>query len=103
MRPAPSVQTTHRLGERGILYGQEAVTEGGYRAVADKEKNVHPVGILRTRGARTIGMGSWLTTQAFDATADRITEGLGKAGKIDGVLLALHGAMAVDKAPLQSG
>jgi len=102
----PNITTLLDWENGGILYGQEAVTEGGYmgyvggyRAVADKEKDVHLVGILRTQGATTLGMGSWLTTQAFDVIADRITEGLQKAWPLDGVLLALHGAMAVTGIP----
>lgn len=38
---------------------------------------------------------SWLTTECFDKYANEIAERLAGAGKLDGVLLSLHGAMAV--------
>ena len=48
------------------------------------------------------GFSSWLTPDCFDKYSYEIRDGLkatGKAGKIDGVLLALHGAMAASSAP----
>ncbi|MFO8059813.1 MAG: M81 family metallopeptidase [Bacillota bacterium] len=38
---------------------------------------------------------SWLDTECFDKYAGEIAQGLAEAGDLDGVLLALHGAMAV--------
>jgi microcystin degradation protein MlrC len=85
------------LHGKDVLYteeqGESYIT--GYKEAAAKEKDVELVGVLRTRGPVTLGMGSWLTTEAFDVIADRIVDGMKKAGKLDGVLLALHGAMAV--------
>ena len=102
----PNITTLLDWENGGILYGHEALITTrprtyitGFKAAAEEERDVQLVGILRTRGARTVGMGSWLTTQAFDVIVDRITEGLKKAGKLDGVLLALHGAMAVKNIP----
>ncbi len=45
------------------------------------------------------GFQSWLTRECFDKYADEIAERLDGAGPLDGVLLALHGAMAVDGVP----
>ncbi len=42
---------------------------------------------------------SWLTTECFDRYADEIAAGLASAGRLDGVLLSLHGAMAVKDVP----
>ncbi len=41
------------------------------------------------------GFSSWLTTDCFDKYANEIAEELKAAGTLDGVLLSLHGAMAV--------
>jgi len=99
----PNITTLEAWEKGGIRYGEEALnTEGegksyitGYKEAAEREKDVELVGILRTGWPATVGMGSWLTTEAFDTIADRIMEGLKEAGELDGVLLALHGAMAV--------
>ena len=103
----PNVTTLEDWEKGGIRYGNDALgTEGqgksyitGYKEVAEKERDVELVGILRAESPRTVGMGSWLTTEAFDTIANRIIDGLKKVGKIDGVLLALHGAMAVTGVP----
>ncbi|MCG8403316.1 MAG: M81 family metallopeptidase, partial [Firmicutes bacterium] len=42
---------------------------------------------------------SWLTTDCFDKYANEIAAGLAAAGRLDGVLLSLHGAMAVTAVP----
>jgi len=103
----PNVTTLDDWEKGGILYGDDALdTEGqgktyitGYKEAAEKDKAVELVGILRTQRAMTVGMGSWLTTEAFDTITGKIVEGLKGAGKLDGVLLALHGAMAVTGVP----
>jgi microcystin degradation protein MlrC len=103
----PNITTLEDWEKGGMLYGKDALmTEGegrsyitGYKEAAEKEKGIELVGILRARGPATVGMGSWLTTESFDVIADRIVDGLKKAGKLDGVLLALHGAMAVTAIP----
>jgi len=103
----PNITTLEAWEEGGILYGGDALdTEGqgksyitGYKEAAEKEEDVELVGILNAGEPATIGYGSWLTTGAFDSIADRITDGLKNAGKLDGVLLSLHGAMAVTGIP----
>lgn len=103
----PNITTLEDWEKGGIDYGQDAIrTEGegksyitGYKEAIQKEKDAELVGILRARGPATIGMGSWLTTESFDVITERIVEGGRKAGKLDGVLLALHGAMAVTGIP----
>jgi len=103
----PNITTLEDWERGGIRYGKDALnTEGegksyitGYKEVAEKERDVELVGILRAESPATVGMGSWITTEAFDRIADRIVDGIKKAGKIDGALLALHGAMAVTGVP----
>ena len=103
----PNITTLDDWERGGILYGDDALyTEGqgksyitGFKEAAEKEEDVELVGILRTQRAMTVGMGSWLTTEAFDTIAGRIVDSLKGAGKLDGVLLSLHGAMAVTGIP----
>lgn len=103
----PHITTLEDWEKGGINYGKDALeTEGegksyitGFKQVAQEEEDVELVGILRTGGPATVGMGSWLTTEAFDTISNRIIDGLQKAGGLDGVLLALHGAMAVQRIP----
>ena len=91
----------------GIRYGGDALcTEGegrsyltGFKEVAEKEGDVELVGVLRADHPATVGMGSWITTEAFDVISERIVEGLRRAGRLDGILLSLHGAMAVINIP----
>ncbi len=45
------------------------------------------------------GFSSWLTTECFDKYANEIADRAKSAGPLDGVLLALHGAMAVTGVP----
>jgi len=102
----PNISTLEAWEAGGIRYGTDALnTEGegnsyitGYKEAASEE-DVELVGVLRTMGPKTVGMGSWLTTEAFDVIAGRIVDGIEKAGDLDGVLLALHGAMAVMNVP----
>ena len=42
---------------------------------------------------------SWMDKECFDKYSDEIAEGLKDAGELDGVLLSLHGAMAVREVP----
>ena len=66
----------------------------GYIKVAEAEPDVELVGILGARGSRGGSSGSWLTEECFDKYSYGIANGVKEAGDIDGVLLALHGAMA---------
>lgn len=103
----PNITTLEAWERGGIRYGENVlITDGegpsyitGYKEAISSEKSVELVGILRTSEPATVGMGGWLTTEAFDTISDRIMKGIKKAGNIDGVLLALHGAMAVTGVP----
>lgn len=102
----PNITTLQDWDAGGMLYGADALdTEGqgegyitGYKEAAEEE-GAELVGILVARGPRTVGMGSWLTTEAFEVISTRIVEGIKKEMPLDGVLLALHGAMAVTNVP----
>ncbi|MDP2872102.1 MAG: M81 family metallopeptidase [Bacillota bacterium] len=45
------------------------------------------------------GFTSWLTNDCYEKYANEIADGLRNAGKLDGVLLSLHGAMAATGVP----
>ncbi len=91
----------------GIKYGYETLdTSGegktyitGFKEAANGLDDVELVGVLRTGWPRTIGYGSWISTEAFDVITARITSRLEELAQIEGVLLALHGAMAVRNVP----
>lgn len=93
--------------EGGIRYGPEALdTEGegqnyitGMKASTRGEEDVELFGVLRTGWPKTTGYGSWVSAEAFDVITGRITSRLELQKDVDGVLLALHGAMAVKGIP----
>ncbi|MCW4048124.1 MAG: M81 family metallopeptidase [Candidatus Bathyarchaeota archaeon] len=106
----PEISTLEAWEAGGILYGPEALdTEGegqgyitGMKAAAEGQEDIELVGILRTGWPKLTGYGSWITTEAFDVITGRIISRLEEqmnAGGLDGVLLALHGAMAVTGVP----
>ena len=103
----PEIGTLELWEKGGIKYGDKSmVTEGeekdyitGYKEVAEQEADVELVGIIRTSWPATTGYGSWNTTESFDVISGRIMDRLEDAGELDGVLLALHGAMAVTGIP----
>jgi microcystin degradation protein MlrC len=103
----PNATTLEAWEAGGIRYDADALnTEGegkgyitGIKEVAEASKDVELIGVLRTGWPQTVGMGSWLTTEAFDVITDRIAEGVEKKMPVDGVFLALHGAMAVTNVP----
>ena len=68
---------------------------GGFRRMCDEYGSVELVGITSPRSARGGSSGSWNTREAFDKYTGLMIEDLKKAGKLDGLFLALHGAMAV--------
>ena len=68
---------------------------GGFRRMTEEFGNVELVGILSPGRSRGGSSGSWITKEAFDKYSYGIANDLKTAGKIDGVYLALHGAMAV--------
>ena len=67
----------------------------GFIQVADEEPGVELIGILDASSPRGGSSGSWLTQECFDTYSHGIAEGISSVDDIDGVLLALHGAMAV--------
>ncbi len=67
----------------------------GFIKVAEQEPDVELVGILDASRSRGGSSGSWLTQDCFDLYSHSIAEGTQAVDDIDGVLLALHGAMAV--------
>jgi microcystin degradation protein MlrC len=56
---------------------------------------VQLVGALSPRNAKGGSSGSWVTQEAFDKYSYGMADDLKEAGGLDGVYLALHGAMAV--------
>ena len=68
---------------------------GGFVSRAREDGGVDLVGILSPRGAKGGSSGSWITKEAFDKYSYGIAEDLQRAARLDGVFLALHGAMAV--------
>jgi len=72
---------------------------GGFKAVCEEFGDVELVGILSPGDSRGGSSGSWITKEAFDKYSDGIASDLKKAGHLDGVFLALHGAMAVVDVP----
>lgn len=83
--------------------GEDVLSEGGYIGgfvKASKEyDNVRLLGILSPRDAKGGSSGSWITQEAFDKYANGIADDLKAQGPVDGVYLAIHGAMAVTNVP----
>ncbi len=97
--------TTIERFEPATQRGQSIINENrgipnyinGFLRVLESE-NVNIVPIVNARKTRG-GFSSWLTTECFDKYTNEIAEGLRQSGKLDGVLLSLHGAMAVTDIP----
>jgi microcystin degradation protein MlrC len=81
------------------LFGSNQGYIGGFKRMCDEYGGIELVGILSPRGARGGSSGSWITTEAFDKYSGLIVDDLKQAGHLDGVFLALHGAMAVTGIP----
>jgi microcystin degradation protein MlrC len=83
--------------------GDQVLRQGGYiRGFVDASReydNVELVGLLSPRDAKGGSSGSWLTQEAFDKYSSGIASDLERSGPVDGVFLALHGAMAVTGIP----
>ncbi|HBK86169.1 MAG TPA: hypothetical protein DDZ53_09095 [Firmicutes bacterium] len=95
--------TTIELLEPHVRRGQailDHLTGGymhGYKQALD-EVQAELVPLLEAGGAPG-PYTSWLDTACFDKYTDEIVAGLREAGEVDGVLLSLHGAMAVQGVP----
>lgn len=71
----------------------------GFVASARQFKEVEVEGIYAPRTALGGSSGSWITREAFEKYTDGIVTGLAAENGLDGVFLALHGAMAVEGVP----
>jgi len=71
----------------------------GFVDRANEYGGVELIGVYSPRDAKGGSSGSWVTQEAFDKYSNGIAEGMKKAGRLDGVFLALHGAMAVTGVP----
>jgi len=72
---------------------------GGFKRFCEEFGGVELVPITSPRDARGGSSGSWITREAFDKYAGLIVSDLTQAAPLDGVFLALHGAMAVTGVP----
>jgi len=85
------------------MEGEDVLKEGDYiQGFVDRCREyggVELVGVYSPRDAKGGSSGSWVTQEAFDKYSNGIAEGMKKAGRLDGVYLALHGAMAVTGVP----
>ncbi len=83
--------------------GDDALNSGSYvRGFVDRCKElggVELVGIYSPRGAKGGSSGSWITAEAFDKYSVAMADDLKNVGKLDGLYLSLHGAMAVTGVP----
>lgn len=85
--------------ERGDAVLRRGAYIGGFVKAAREYDNVELVGILSPRDAKGGSSGSWITQEAFDKYTKGIADDLKAQGPLDGVYLALHGAMAVTGVP----
>ncbi len=71
----------------------------GFVSSALQFDRIEVKGIYAPRDARGGSSGSWITREAFEKYTKGIVEGLRVQQPLDGVFLALHGAMAVTGVP----
>jgi microcystin degradation protein MlrC len=85
------------------MTGADVLKESDYiQGFVDRSREyggVELVGVYSPRDAKGGSSGSWITREAFDKYSNGIAEGMNDAGRLDGVYLALHGAMAVTGVP----
>ena len=88
---------------RAPYVGDEVLSAGsyvrGFVAAAREYKDVELVGLESPVGVFGGSSASWSTEDAFDHFMDRMLEDLREAMPVEGVYLALHGAMAVRNIP----
>ena len=103
--PRPTTVDDFEAGK--VLHGEEVLENArgipsyinGFIKAADEEDDVELVGVLAASRSRGGSSGSWLTEECFDKYSQGVADGLREAGELDGVLLALHGAMAATGYP----
>lgn len=103
----PRPTTVENFERGGVYFGEEVLDNvrgvptymNGFIKAAEEESDVELVGVLSAAKSWGGSSGSWLTRECFDKYSLGIEEGLRKAGKLDGVLLALHGGMAATGVP----
>lgn len=103
----PRPTTVEDFERGGVYYGDKVLDRvrgiptymNGFIKAAEEESDVELVGVLSAAKSWGGSSGSWLTQECFDKYSLGIEEGLKKAGELDGVLLALHGGMAVTGVP----
>jgi microcystin degradation protein MlrC len=103
----PKLTSVDDFEAGGVHYGQDVLDSSrgipnyinGFIKAATEYKDVELIGILSASRSRGGSSGSWLTKECFDKYSNGISEGIKQSGKIDGVLLALHGAMATKEFP----
>lgn len=94
------------FGERGHIEGMEILEQfagtktpiGGFIDFAAE----HGWELIPTISASAVPSGL-VAAEAYDVLLGRLLEGIRSAGKVDGVLLALHGAMVVEGVPDAEG
>jgi microcystin degradation protein MlrC len=83
--------------------GDEVLSAGsyirGFVAAAREYRDVELIGLESPAGVYGGSSASWSTEDAFDHFMDRMLDDLREAMPVDGVYLALHGAMAVRNIP----
>ncbi|TFH12523.1 M81 family peptidase, partial [Candidatus Bathyarchaeota archaeon] len=100
----PKPTTVNDFEAGGVDIGEDVLENArsipnyinGYILAAEENEDVELVGLLAAARSRGGSSGSWLTEECFDKYSTGIAEQIRKKGPVDGVLLALHGAMAAD-------
>mgnify|MGYP000026364768 CR=1 FL=1 len=99
-------KTTYEMFKDYILRGDEIFEAvrgiptyiNGFMKVAEEEE-AELIGILAAGRTKAVGFTGWITRDAFEKIMDEMLQRFKEAGDLDGVLLALHGAMAVEGIP----
>jgi microcystin degradation protein MlrC len=103
----PRPTTVEDFERGGVYIGEEVLDRvrgiptyiNGFIKAAEEESDVELVGVLSAAKSWGGSSGSWLTRECSDKYSLGIEAELRKAGKLDGVLLALHGGMAATGIP----
>ena len=98
----PKPTTVEDFEAGGVNYGEDVLERArgipgyinGFILAAEEHDDVELVGLLAASHSRGGSSGSWLTEECFDKYSFGIADALRYNGHLDGVLLALHGAMA---------